>query len=171
MEQDEQLAPSLGEDWEEEPGPATEPEQPSQPSAPGPEAEALGGFAPHFRELERQGAALERLIPGFDLKKELRNPVFARLTAPGSGLGVEDAFFAVHRRELQAAAMERSAQRTAQKLARSIQAGQLRPRENGAEQSAAVTGFDYRHATREQREALKRQIREASARGEKVFPY
>lgn len=169
MEQDELQAPSLGEGQEEAPSPMTEPE--AQPSAPGPDADPLGGFAPHFRDLERQGAALARLIPGFDLKKELRNPVFARLTAPGSGLGVEDAFFAVHRRELQAAAMERSAQRTAQKLARSIQAGQLRPRENGAEQSAAVTGFDYRHATREQREALKRQIREASARGQKVYPY
>lgn len=155
---------------EEDPGQAQELSAPEE-DASRQETEAVERYAPHFRELERQGEALGRAIPGFDLRQELRNPVFARLTAPGTGVSVEDAFFAVHRRELQEAAMRSSARQTAEKLVRSIQAGNLRPRENGVMgRGPSVAGFDYRSASKEQREALKRRIREAGARGEKVYP-
>jgi hypothetical protein len=33
-----------------------------------------------------------------------------------------------------------------------------------------VSTFDYRNASREQREALKQRIRQAAARGEKLYP-
>lgn len=126
-----------------------------------------GGFTAHIRELERQGAALQKRYPGFDLRRELNDPVFARLTAPGSGLTVEDAYFAVHRQRLQAEAEEAASQ----KIADSIRAGSRRPRENGTEgQAPSVAALDYRAATPGQREALKRRIREAAARGEKVYP-
>ena len=103
-------------------------------------------------------------MPGFDLRQALRDPAFARLTAPG-GVGVEDAFFALHRGELQTAAMEAAARGAAEKLSRAIQAGARRPSENGAGAAAAPV-FDYRKASREEREALKERIR----RGEKVYP-
>lgn len=125
----------------------------------------------HIQSLEQQGEAMKKTFPNFNLRAELQNPVFARLTAPNSGLSVEDAYYAVHRKEIQTAAMQVTAQKTAQKISNSIKAGQRRPAENGASaQAPSVTTFDYRTASREQREALKRQIREAAARGEKVYP-
>lgn len=125
----------------------------------------------HYRGLLQQGEALKQKYPGFDLQKELKNPVFARMTAPGVGLSVEDAYFSVHRKEIEDAAMQVTAQRTAQQISNAIQAGASRPQENGvASQAPSVTSFNYRNASREQREALKRAIREAGARGEKLYP-
>ena len=125
----------------------------------------------HIQKLEQQGEAMKQTFPNFDLRKELQNPTFARMTSPGVGLSVEDAYYAVHRREIQTAAMQVTAQKTAQKISNSIQAGQKRPAENGTSgQAASVTSFDYSKASREQREELKRQIRSAAARGEKIYP-
>ena len=125
----------------------------------------------HIQKMEQQGESLKKTFPNFDLRKELQNPAFARMTAPNVGISVEDAYYAVHRNEIQTAAMQVTAQQTAKKIANSIQSGQRRPAENGTSgQAASVTTFDYRNASREQREALKRQIREAAARGEKVYP-
>ena len=62
-------------------------------------------------------------------------------------------------------------QKTAQKISNAIQAGSLRPDENGTSgQSASVTTFDYAKASKAQRDALKAQIRAAAARGEKMYP-
>ena len=125
----------------------------------------------HIQSLEQQGEAMKQTFPSFDLRKELQNPAFARMTSPGVGLSVEDAYYAVHRKEIQAAAMQVTAQKTAQKISNSIQAGQRRPAENGTSgQAASVTTFDYSKASREQREALKREIYAAKARGEKIYP-
>lgn len=125
----------------------------------------------HIQKLEQQGEAMKNVFPNFDLRKELQNPVFARMTSPNVGLSVEDAYYAVHRNEIQTAAMQVTAQKTAQKISNAIQAGSQRPQENGTTgQAASVTKFDYSKASKEQRDALKRQIREAAARGEKVYP-
>ena len=125
----------------------------------------------HIQKLEQQGEAMKKVFPNFDLRKELQNPVFARLTSPGVGLGVEDAYYAVHRQEIQAASMQVTAQKTAQKLSNAIQAGSRRPEENGTTgQAASVTTFDYSKASPQQRAELKRQIRAAAARGEKLYP-
>ena len=122
-------------------------------------------------KLEQQGEAMKKTFPNFDLRTELQNPVFARMTAPGVGLSVEDAYYAVHRNEIQTASMQVAAQKTAQKISNSIQAGSRRPAESGTSgQAPSVTTFDYRKASPEQREALKKRIREAAARGEKVYP-
>ena len=125
----------------------------------------------HLIKLEQQGEAMKKVFPNFDLRKELQNPVFARMTAPGVGLSVEDAFYAVHRNEIQTAAMQVTAQKTAEKISNAIQSGSRRPDESGASsQAPSVSTFNYRNASREQREALKKQIREAAARGEKLYP-
>ena len=125
----------------------------------------------HFRSLEQQGEALKKVFPKFDLRTELQNPVFARMTSPNVGVSVEDAYHAVHRKEIMSAGMQVTAQQTAQKISNAIQAGSRRPDENGTSgQSASVTTFDYSKASREQREALKQQIRAAAARGEKLYP-
>jgi hypothetical protein len=125
----------------------------------------------HIQKLEQQGNELKKTFPNFDLRTELRNPAFARMTSPNVGISVEDAYYAVHRNEIQTAAMQVTAQKTAQKISNSIQAGQRRPDENGTSgQAPSVTSFDYRRASKEQREALKKSILDAAARGEKLYP-
>ena len=126
----------------------------------------------HFVKLEQQGEALKKVFPNFDLRTELQNPVFARMTAPGTGImSVEDAYRAVHRKEIEAAQSQVIAQKTAEKMSNAIQAGSRRPDENGTSgQAASVTTFDYSKASTAQRNALKQQIRAAAARGEKLYP-
>ena len=125
----------------------------------------------HFNKLQQQGEAMKQVFPNFDLMAELKNPAFARMTAPNVGISVEDAYYAVHRNEIQAASMQVAAQKTAQKISNSIQSGNRRPSENGTSgQAPSVTTFDYRNASPEQRAELKRQIRAAAARGEKLYP-
>lgn len=125
----------------------------------------------HYDGLVRQGEELKRLFPGFDLEQELRNPVFLKMTSPAMNIPVEDAYFAVHRQELQTACMQVAAQKTAEKLSNAIRAGTQRPQENGTSaQAACVTSFDYRSASPQQRSALKRRIREAAASGKKLYP-
>ena len=128
-------------------------------------------FRQHFQKLEQQAAQMKVTFPDFDLQKELQNPAFARMTSPNIGLSVEDAYYAVHRKELQTAAMQVAAQKTAQKISNSIQAGSRRPQENGTSaQAPSVTTFDYRAADKQQREAFKRDLQQRWARGEKVYP-
>lgn len=128
-------------------------------------------FDQHIQSLEQQGEALKQVFPSFDLKKELQNKAFARMTAPGVGISVEDAYYAVHHKEIQAASMQVTVQKAAQKLSNAIQSGSRRPAEAGTTgQAPSVTTFDYRNATKEQRAALKRAIHEAAARNEKIYP-
>ena len=121
----------------------------------------------HIMSLERQGEELKKVFPNFDLRTELQNPAFARMTSPNMGLSVEDAYYAVHRKEIMATGMQVTAQKTAQMISNSIQAGTRRPAEAGTTgQAPSVTTFDYRNASQQQREALKRRIRS----GEKIYP-
>lgn len=131
----------------------------------------------HLQGLVQQGESLKQKFPGFDIRAELQNPTFARLTAPGSGLSVEDAYFAVHRRELmqaqkqqQVAAMQYTAQQTAQALSNSIQSGMRRPDESSPSQAASYSSYDYSVKNKNDREKLKAAIMAAKARGEKVYP-
>ena len=125
----------------------------------------------NFDKLERQGENLKKTFPKFDLKTELQNPTFARLTSPGVGLSVEDAYYTIHRNEIQTASMQVTAQMTAEKISNAMQANSRRPAELGTSaQAPSANTFDYRNATPQQREALKKRIRDAAARGEKLYP-
>ena len=128
-------------------------------------------FQNHIMKLEQQGEALKRVFPNFDLRTELRNPAFARMTSPNVGISVEDAYYAIHRKEIQEASMQVTAQKVAQKYSNAIQAGSRRPNENGTSgQAPSVTTFDYSKASAEQRKALKQHIRSEAAQGRKVYP-
>lgn len=120
----------------------------------------------HFASLEQQGEALKAKFPGFDLRAELQNPVFARMTAPDSGLTVEDAYYAVHRAEIQSAQAKVIADQTAKQMANSIRSNAARPDESGSRQGSSAVSFDYSKASRAQREELKRRIRS----GERILP-
>ena len=125
----------------------------------------------HFQKLQQQGEEMKKVFPNFDLRQELRNPAFVRMTSPNVGISVEDAYYAIHRKELQTAAMQVTAQKTAQKVSNAIQAGTRRPAENGITgQAPSVTNFDYRAASKAERQALKDHIRSEAAQGRKVYP-
>ncbi len=118
----------------------------------------------HLQNLQAQAAELAKKVPGFDLAKELENSAFAVFTAPGSEITVEQAYYALHP-EYRQAEVESVAKKTAESIAASVRAGQSRPAENGA-QAASVGTVSYRNMSREQREALKKRILDAGARGE-----
>ena len=125
----------------------------------------------HIMSLERQAEELKKVFPKFDLRTELRNPTFARMTAPNSGLSLEDAYYAIHRKELQTAAMQATAQATRQQISNAIQANGRRPQENGTSgQAPSVTHFDYSKASPEQRKQFKAFLESERAAGRKVYP-
>lgn len=125
----------------------------------------------HYAGLENQAREFQKIIPGFDLQTELKNPAFLRMTSPNVGISVRDAYYAVHHDEMQTAAMQATAKATAQHISNNIQARQRRPDENGISgQAPSATTFDYRNASPEQREAFKKDLRARMARGEKVYP-
>lgn len=128
-------------------------------------------FMAHIRKLQHQAQDFQTVVPGFDLRQELRNPLFARLTSPGVGLSVEDAFYAVHRKVMQEKSMEAAAQQATRMISNAIASGSHRPEESGtAAQAPSVSRFDYRNATPEQRKQLKDAIRKAAAEGRKIYP-
>lgn len=129
------------------------------------------GLTRHFEELAKQAEALRRKLPGFDLEREMENNAFARMTAPG-GVSVEDAYYALHRDAIQTATLTAALRSAALALSNAIRSGSLRPREAGtAAQAPIVTTIDYRKATPEQREAIRRRIQEGWARGENINPF
>ena len=101
----------------------------------------------------------------------MQNPTFVRLTSPSVGLSVEDAFYAVHRKEMQFQSMQVAAQQTKQMVSNAIQSGTHRPDETGTNaQAPSVSQFNYKNATPAQRKALKDEIYRAAAEGRKIYP-
>lgn len=124
----------------------------------------------HFQRLEQQAEALKAQYPGFDLRAELQNPVFARMTDPKIGLSVEDAYYAVHRKDIQQAQAQVIAEQTAKQMSNAVRSNARRPDESGGAQAPSVTHFDYKKATKEERKALKASIYAAAAKGQKIYP-
>ena len=113
----------------------------------------------HFARLARQAEELKKTFPGFDLMQELRNPAFVRMTAPGTGVSVKDAFYAVHGEDIQRDSMQYAAIQAGRRIAASVQAGASRPLENGVQAAAPVTiGIDIRGMDKKQREEYRRRI-------------
>lgn len=124
-------------------------------------------FQQHIQRLQEQGDELKKIFPQFDLFHELENETFRRMTSPGVGLSVQDAYYAIHREEIQAAQAEVTARRTAERMSNAIQSGQRRPVEGTPAQAPSSSSpTSYRNMSREQREALKNRIR----RGEIIRP-
>mgnify|MGYP004679831575 CR=1 FL=1 len=131
----------------------------TQQISPSPSPPALRA---HFERLCAEAEALHRAEPGFDLDAALHDPRFLRLTAPGMGVPVADAWYALHRDEYAEDLRRESMERAAAAVA----AGRLRPREGGRTSGGELMGTDPRHMSRAQRAELKERIK----RGEKVYP-
>lgn len=116
--------------------------------------------------LKRQAEEMKKNFPDFDLARELENREFLKLTAPHTGLSLEEAYYAAHYREL-AQDLSRAASLSA---ARAVSSGAARPRELKGGQAALNSSGDPRQMSRQEREELKKRIYQASAQGKKL-PY
>lgn len=123
-------------------------------------------FEGHIRGLIAQGEKLKQTFPSFDLRTEMQNPQFARLTSPEVGVDVETAYWTVHRKELQGAAMQVAAQKSQEKLANAVQSGMSRPSENGARNVSP--GIDIRSDPRTLKRNDLQEIRRRVRMGEKI---
>lgn len=116
--------------------------------------------------LKQQAETMKQNFPDFDLARELENREFLKLTAPHTGLSLEEAYYALHYREL-AESLTKAASLSA---ARSVGSGAARPRELKGGQAALSSSGDPRQMSRQEREELKKRIYQASALGKKL-PY
>ena len=143
---------------------------PRQRKKEGAERVSSDALRAHFASLVAQGEALREELPGFDLDAALHDPAFLRLTAPGLGVGVREAWCALHREAFEERAARRGAEEAKALLARTAAQGALRPREGGGLDAAALTRSDPRALSHSARERLREEIRAAAARGEKLYP-
>ena len=120
----------------------------------------------HFNKLAQQAEQVKRIYGNFDLMTEMKNPAFARLTAPGVGFDVQTAYEMAHYKELRDSAVRQTAQQTAENMSKAIQSGSKRPTENGlnGQQGASTIKTDPRTLTRADVAEIKARV----ARGEKI---
>lgn len=123
-----------------------------------------------FANIIKQADELKVKYPMFDLDTEMGNVEFLKMVMPNSqgglGIPVENAYYALHKDELQQGAMQYAVQRTAEQITDSIRSGAQRPREAGLNSNAAVGTItvDPRNLSAAQREELRKRV----ARGEKI---
>lgn len=126
-------------------------------------------FRTHIQKLVQQETEMKKIFPDFELRKELNDPTFRRLTSPSVGLSVKDAFYAIHHDELRQAENELIARKAQEALANSVAAGQSRPREGGSPQGASTGEIRKTKWTAADIERVKREGEAAAARGEKYY--
>lgn len=123
-----------------------------------------------FANIIKQADELKVKYPMFDLDTEMGNVEFLKMVMPNSqgglGIPVENAYYALHKDELQQGAMQYAVQRTAEQITDSIRSGAQRPREAGLNSNTAVGTItvDPRNLSAAQREELRKRV----ARGEKI---
>lgn len=107
--------------------------------------------------------------PAFNLDAEMANPTFARMVLQpprGVGLPLQDAYYAVHRQEIEQARRQQQMQMTQQATQQAVQmvsnavaSGSRRPAENGiSNPAAAMTFTDPRMLTKEARKELRDRV-------------
>ena len=114
-----------------------------------------------FTELHRQGEELKQMFPEFDLMKEMENEAFRNMTMSGQ-LTVEQAYYALHGRELTPQLMAYGMQRARQQMGQTIQATGQRPQEGamrGRTTAAAEPKINPASLTRKEREMYKQMAR------------
>ena len=123
-------------------------------------------IAAHLQAMYAEAEALRRSVPDFDLAREMEDAEFVRMTAPHSGISLADAYFARHRAELQ----RDTARRSIEAVSRSLRSFGARPHELRETGQGGRFTLDPRSMSKEEREALKKRILEASAQGKKIGP-
>lgn len=117
-----------------------------------------------YERAERQAEQARALYPGFELSREMENPVFAGLLA--ADVDAQTAYEVVHKDEILLGGMRYAAEQAGAQVAEAIRCGALRPVENGvgAPGAASVQTEDPRALTHAQRVALRERVR----RGEQI---
>lgn len=121
--------------------------------------------ARRFNErLAREEAEFKERFPDFSLMDEIQSdPNFARLLR--SGIGVKDAYYAIHHEELARTALELAQADAVRKTAENVRARGSRPRENGVGAfPGVVVKSDASKLTRQDRE----EIAKRALRGDKI---
>ena len=118
-------------------------------------------WADHFNKLAADAEALKQTFPDFDLDTELQNETFRRLTMPGSGVSLEDAYYTIHRKELGPQIMAYGMNRARQQMGQTLQAQRARPAEGAMRsqgQVAADVKVDFSRLSRKERDEYRRQV-------------
>ncbi len=95
----------------------------------------------HIQSLVQQCEELKKVYPNIDFFTEMNNEQFRLWTSPAVGMSFEQAYMALHGKELQTQAVAYGMDRTRQQLGQTIQAQRARPGEgamNGRSQAAAA---------------------------------
>lgn len=121
-------------------------------------------IASHLERLLVEEAELRKSFPDFELVSAMEDPGFIRLTAPHTGLSLEQAYYALHQREIG----EATAKSSLEAVTRAVSSGGARPREHSGKQSASTLAYDPRTMSKAEREALRQRIYEAKAQGKKL---
>lgn len=123
-------------------------------------------LAKHLESLRAQEAEFKKELPEFDLMTEIQtNNDFRRLTMPGSGLNLRQAYMAVHGDEMMQRVSAASSAKAQNDMSRAIQSGAMRPQENGMHaQGGGIPAQDYTRMTRQE----WAEIRRRAQRGEKI---
>ncbi len=110
-----------------------------------------------------QAEKLKSVYPAFDLRAELQNDKFGELLH--AGIDVRTAYEVLHKDEIIPAAMQFTAQKVEQQIAKKVAANAARPSENGnSARAAAVVKSDVSQLTRADRQEIIRRVQ----RGEKI---
>ena len=115
----------------------------------------------HYMNLAQQTEQLKSKFPDVNLDVELQNETFLKLTSPAIGLSVEDAYFAVHHKDLAPQMMEYGMQRARNQMAQTIMVNGNRPREGGLntqQTAAADMKVNPKSMDRRERDALRNRI-------------
>ena len=113
-------------------------------------------FDNHIRGLVAQAEQMKAKFPNFDLKAELQNEQFMRLTSPEVNVSVEDAYFAIHHNELAPQMMAYGMQRAKNQMAQTIMVNGNRPREGGlkTQNAAANMQINPKNLSRQERNRI-----------------
>lgn len=109
---------------------------------------------------------VKSVFPAADLRAELQNQEFRRLTSPEVGVSTRDAYWLVHRAEIQSQTMQVAAQKAQQKLSQSVQSGRSRPDENGTRNVS--TPLDIRDDPAKWSKADRAEVKRRVMRGERI---
>ena len=120
-------------------------------------------FIEHVQGLRQQAEELKKMFPDFDLENELRNNEKFRVwTSPGVGMTVEEAYYAMHGKELTPQLMAYGMQRAQQQMGQTIMAQRARPAEgamSGKNPAAAEPRINPKNLSREEMKKYKELIR------------
>ena len=113
----------------------------------------------HIQNLFNQCEELKKVYPSIDFFAEMNNEQIRYWTSPAVGMSFEQAYMAVHGKELQAQAVAYGMNRTREQLSQTIQAQRARPSEGAmnskSQAAAAEPKLNPANMTKQERKRFK----------------